>query len=393
MGLTGWLAGRGVRAARVLVVECPGAWRERVAVERAVRARGWRLAESPASADVLLVVGEPTGLEEVVDRLWAALPGPRSRRTLEAGGDVLAHLDAAASRLADTRAQAEDAAARADPDLSAEGGMDHGDMDGDIDHGEMDHGGMGHEGMDHGEMDHGGMGHEGMDHGEMDHGGMGHEGMDHGDMEMAPDGIPLAEGSEEDRDGLEMDALPVRLGPVLPHWPAGLVLDVTLHGDLVVGADAEVVGHDGTAPDEQHPAARACDDAAAVLDLAGWAAGASTARAARDAFLDGRHEVAGVHLSDLRRRVSGSRLLRWSLRGVGVVEPERVQALGLPEHLAGDCLDRLHGLLDRAASGASTTTPAAAVGPLVEGCDLAVARLAVATLGSPVVPAGVRAHG
>ncbi len=350
MGLTGWLAGRAVRAARVLVVECPGAWRERVAVERAVRARGWRLAESPASADVLLVVGDPRGeLGEVVDRLWEALPGPRARRTVGVGGDVVAHLDAAAACLADAGAQADDAAGRTPPDLSAEEEMDH-------------------EGMDHGEMD-------------------------HGDMEMAPDGIPLAEGSEEDRDGLEMDALPVRLGPVLPHWPAGLVLDVTLHGDLVVGADAGVVGHDGDEPDEVHPAARACDDVAAVLDLAGWAAGATAARGVRDAFLDGPPEAAGVRLADLRQRVSASRTLRWSLRGVGTVDVARVQALGLPEHLAGDCLDRLHALLDLAASGTSAATPATAIGSLVEGCDLAVARLVVATLGTPVVPAEVSAHG
>ena len=69
-----------------------------------------------------------------------------------------------------------------------------------------------------------------MDHGDMDHGDM-----DHGSM--SPDGIPLAEGAE-DRDGLEMDAIHLPLGPVLRHWPAGVVLRLTLHGDVV--ADAEV---------------------------------------------------------------------------------------------------------------------------------------------------------
>ena len=49
---------------------------------------------------------------------------------------------------------------------------------------------------------------------------------------MSPDGIPLAEGAE-DRDGLEMDVLHLPLGPVLAHWPAGVVLRVTLHGDVV----------------------------------------------------------------------------------------------------------------------------------------------------------------
>ncbi len=353
MGLSGWLAGRALRASQVLVVECPGAWGERVAAERAVVARGWRLAESPASADVLLVVGDATGeLAEVVARVWDALPGPRARVEVPADGDLTRALDAAALRLADTPAQARDAGSRRDPDLSGGDG--------------------GHEGMDHG----------------------GHEGMDHGDMEMAPGGIPLAEGSEDDRDGLEMDEVPVRLGPVLPGWPPGLVLDVTLHGDLVAAATADSVapGVSGARQARVDPAARACDDVATVLRLAGWADGATSARVVRDAFLDGLDEAAAAGLADLRRRVSRSRLLRWSLRGVGVVGAEQARELGLPDHVMGDCLGRLHGLLDRAGSE-TDPVPAGAVGRLVIGCDLAVARLVVATLGTPVVPAGVSAHG
>ncbi|MEO7421409.1 MAG: hypothetical protein ABIU87_03325 [Ornithinibacter sp.] len=351
MGLSDWLAARAVRATRVLLVECPGTWVWRVATERAVGQRGWRLAQSPATADVLAVVGRPTGeLAEVVDRLWNAMPGPRVRVDIRSESHVPSALEDAARHLMDSRAQAEDAATRADPNPSAE---------------EV-HGGMDHEGMDH-------------------------EGMDHGDMQMAPDGIPLAEGSEEDRDGLEMDALPVRLGPVLPHWPAGLVLDLMLHGDLVVDATATVVGSgvaDGVGGDEVMPA-RACDDVAALLDLAGWADGASSARAARNALLDRRDGPAAGALTDLRRGITASRLLRWSLRGVATITDEEVLELGLPRTLAGDCLDRLRALLDLAEGAGSAPVPVSALGPLVIGHDLAVARLLVASLGSGVTTARV----
>jgi hypothetical protein len=270
----------------------------------------------------------------------------------------------------------------------------------------MDHDG-GHEGMDHGG------GHEGMDHGGghegMDHGG-GHEGMDHGGMDMAPDGIPLAEGSEEDRDGLEMDELPVRLGPVLPQWPAGLVLDVALHGDLVVRATARLVVPESSPAEETHAvrAARTCDDVVRVLALAGWDRGVVLARASRDALLDHRGDDARALLLDLRYRAEHSRLLRWSLTGVGVVAPGSAAELGLPASVVGDCRDRVLALVDRAVEtaheAAGTTPPSTdgsgrppvpltAWGDLVAGCDVGVARLVVASLGSPPTLAEVPARG
>ncbi|MEO5610419.1 MAG: hypothetical protein ABIQ61_04305 [Ornithinibacter sp.] len=373
--MSDWLAARAVRATQVLLVECPGAWALRVSTERAVAQRGWRIAPSPASADVLIVAGRPgTELAEVLDRLWEAMPGPRARLDIGAGSDIRTSLDDAAKRLTDSRAQAEDAAHRADRDPSVE-----------EQHAEMDH--AGHEGMDH--RDDAAMGHG--DDGEVDHEGMDHGSMDHEGMEMAPDGIPLAEGSEDDRDGLEMDAMPVRLGPVLPHWPAGLVLDVTLHGDLVVDATARLLDDNDvrTAGREEHATAKACDDVAALLDLAGWPDVATRARTARDQFLDGRDDTASATLADVRQGVTASRLLRWSLRGVGVLRPDRVREVGLPEHLAGDCLDRLDGLLDRAGDGTGSPVPVAALGQLVTGCDLAVARLVAASLGGSFARAGV----
>lgn len=47
-----------------------------------------------------------------------------------------------------------------------------------------------------------------------------------------PYGRPMA-GRAPDRDGLELDQLPVRVGPFFAPFPAGLVLDIKLQGDVV----------------------------------------------------------------------------------------------------------------------------------------------------------------
>jgi hypothetical protein len=71
------------------------------------------------------------------------------------------------------------------------------------------------------------------------HGDMGHG--DHGDMadmHMAGmrmgtgpvRGLPMAREGD-DRVGLRLGRLHVPLGPVLPDWPAGLVMRLTLQGD------------------------------------------------------------------------------------------------------------------------------------------------------------------
>jgi len=407
MGLTGFLARRAVRATRVLVVAAPDTFAIRVAAERKIAARGWRLASSPADADVLLQVGRVFGeLGEVAGRLWDALPGPRARVAAEVAGAVPAALDEAVALLLDAALQADDAASRGAPDV----GGDDGGMDMDEDSGDdaMDHGSMDHEDTDDEDMDHEDMDHGDMDHGDMDHEGMDHSGMDHGgmdmDMDMSPDGIPLAEGSEDDRDGLEMDVLPVRLGPVLPDWPAGLVLDVTLHGDVIMDASARWIGTgddpgpEPPEPDEFEEAGRACDEVVTLLSLGGWPDGAARARAARDAVLDARRLDAFQMVGDLRHRIMRSGMLRWSLRRTAVIDPERAARLGLPPDFAGDCYDRLLALVDRALSLVERTdgvhvSPVGldVLGHLVLGLDLAAARLLVASLGAPLGE-GVRQH-
>lgn len=343
MGLTQLMARAAARRAHVLVVEVPGSWRIRVAAERAVLARGWCLAVAPADADVLLVCGRPgPRLAEAVERVWHQLPGPRVRVDLRDGDDAVARLGEAHAGLLDTGAHRHDARHR--PSAAEQLGQ-HGEDDG------------------------------------------GHGDMDHGDMDMSPGGIPLAEGGE-DRDGLEMDVLKVRLGPVLPHWPAGLVLHCSLQGDVIVAAHAELLDEEGGHRDEVGGRARRLDGVASLLALAGWDDAASQARRVRDAVLDGEDEAAHAGLASLRRRVRRSRTLRWSLRGLGPVTEQVARRHGLPS-LTGDSHDRLIGMLDRA-GGADADVEADAsslstdqLAGLATGLDLGTARLVVASLDVP----------
>jgi len=257
-------------------------------------------------------------------------------------------------------------------------------------HGEMDHGG--HGGMDH--SGHGGMDHGGMDHG--GHGGMDHSG--HGGMDMAPGGIALA-GGGEDRDGLEMDVLHLPLGPVLPFWPAGLVLRCSLQGDVVVDAEASVVdgaGAGGPGPGPAPAAVVWCDQVMALLALAGVEGAAACARRARDALLHGDRGAARAAAERLHRTIRRSRLLRWSLRGVLPLDPSALEHHGLPRHCLGDAHDRLLSRVERirAEAGGAVPVPVedgavpwAVLPELVTGLELASVRLAVASLGLDPHPA------
>ena len=343
MGLSELLARWSAERVHVLPVEAPGAFLVRVAVEREVARRGWALAASPADADLLVVCGRPDdALAGPVAAAFGQLPGPRARVDLAGPDDVRPGLERGVRTLLDPAAQARDAAGR------TAAGEDHGG-----DHGDGGHGGH-----------------------------MGH-------MEMAPSGIPLA-GGAEDRDGLEMDVLHVPLGPVLAHWPPGLVLRCRLHGDVLADAVVERLGAPG-APGPADPAlrpARSLDAAAALLALAGWGAGARSAGRARDACLD-RSPDAGERLAELHRRTARARLLRWSLRGLGPVEVGTLRSAGLPDVLAGDVHDRLLALLGRARAELAGEPPPEAdpaglrevLPAMVAGLDLAAARLVVASLG------------
>ncbi|MCI2237283.1 hypothetical protein MO973_03745, partial [Paenibacillus sp. TRM 82003] len=153
MGLTSFLSRQAVRRCHVLLVEVPGHRRARVALERAIAARSWVLAASPAEADVLAVCGHPgPGVQDAVARLWDQLPGPRTRVDVVAPERADAALDAAAAALLDDDVHREDARTRSDA-------------------GAQDHEGVDHEGMDHEGVDHEGVDHEGVDHEGVDHEG------------------------------------------------------------------------------------------------------------------------------------------------------------------------------------------------------------------------------
>ncbi|MEO5834475.1 MAG: hypothetical protein ABIR83_14035 [Nakamurella sp.] len=393
MALTAMMRSASLRSVHVLPVEIPGGWRVRVEVEQAVRRRGWRLASGPADADALVICGAPgSEWDELIDRVWGHLPGPRVRVTLANPAEVTGGLDRVVRELGDRDGQSVDAGQRrpdedaaafgSDRDTRGTSGMDMGDAPDGHDHHEESH---------HGDMDMGGD----PDMGDIDMGGDPDMDMGDMDMDMAPSGIPLATGAD-DRDGLEMDELHVPLGPVLRHWPAGLVVRCVLHGDLVTGAEVELLPGSGAADAVDVAAERAagwCDSAASTLRLAGAERPADRAVRLRDDLLDptlaDRPETA-TGLARLARDVRSSRVLRWSLGGLGVIATE---VPGGPP--TGDVHSRLCAQLDHAL-GALRGDPAPALDAdglrdalpgLMTGIDLAAARLMVASVWPPAVVA------
>ena len=128
------------------------------------------------------------------------------------------------------------------------------------------------------------------------------------------------------------------------------------------------------------PAVRALDALSRFLIVAGWPAAAREAREARDARRSSPDQAEALKLVNrLTRKVSRSRTLAWSVRGIA------------PTLGGGDVLGRVRRWCDTAEHGA----PAHAVtleelAPALEGMELAAARLAVASveLRHAPVPAG-----
>lgn len=207
------------------------------------------------------------------------------------------------------------------------------------------------------------------------------------DMNMAgPGGVALASGVP-DRDGLEMDRLHVQLGPVLASWPAGLVVWCTLAGDVVTQVDVvqPAFAQPQWAGRDLLVAVR-LDAAAQLLGLAGADAAAHQVRAARDTVLvRGRRTATASGLVDgLSRSVERTPLLRWSLRGLGIVSAAAAVEHGWPQDWVGDVHSRLLHLLDPLAPLEAGLVEdgvvAGALPVLLNGLDVAAARLVVASL-------------
>ncbi|RFA15530.1 hypothetical protein B7R22_06805 [Subtercola boreus] len=355
--------------------------------QAAIASFGWVEATGPADADVLLICGSPgPDLQELIDAVWEQIPSPRYRVRVDTEqsldeafhtirvalqDETLQHADARTRRLrlddnrgplpADTPTghteTSDDAGAGSDTSPSESSSMADTDM-------AMDMSSDGDMGM----------------------------GMDMGmDMDMSgPAGIPLA-GGGEDRDGLEMDVTHLSLGPLLPGWPADLVLHCTLHGDVIADARAERLL--GTGHSEQLPeCAVLLDDAARLLTVAGWEPAAHELAGLRNSLLKSANTHATSRLRRVTAQVRRSRTLRWSLKNITTVGGTTV-------------LDRLLEWLDTALailsnpaaapwghrSGSVPAPTPADIRLAVLGQEIAATRLIVAALGTQstyVIPGG-----
>lgn len=147
--------------------------------------------------------------------------------------------------------------------------------------------------------------------------GQGGEGM----MGGVPYGRPMAM-TGDDRDGLTLDQLHLRLGPFLDALPAGVVLDVTLQGEVLQQAELHPPA---AAPNGLPPPDDLGDDPAVASARRGlrWLAHAlhvhgldpHAARAAQLAVRAAGDDVCR-RFRVLHRAVKRSGVL-WSLRGVG----------------------------------------------------------------------------
>ncbi|MEU3550854.1 hypothetical protein [Streptomyces longwoodensis] len=189
-----------------------------------------------------------------------------------------------------------------------------------------------------------------------------HEGHEMSGMDVA--GLPMAERGD-DRDGLRLDVLHVPLGPALNDWPWGLILRVSLQGDIVQEAQVEhtdVRGRHhpywndpwlratrGELVTRGHAARHRCaahlDSLGRFLAVAGWPDAALRARRLRDGVLaDAPADQLLGEVLDLTRRVSRSRPLRWLTTGLGPLPASRAHELGItgPALTAdGDVHDRV----------------------------------------------------
>ena len=333
MDLTALLLRAAARRPHSLVVPVVGGTRERLAVEAALVCRGWPTATGPADADLLVVAGSPgPELTAVIERVWQQIPAPRARVDVRAGADADRELERAGALLAD-------------PALQRRG-------DGRDQHAH----GTGHE-------NHGSQAAHGGHHG---HGG--------GGMALAS-GLAMADLGD-DRDGLRLDRLHVPLGPVLPDWPAGLIVRAVLQGDVIQQASAEVLDASVGRPfwPTAHPAARELDALARFLGVAGWADAAARARRLRDELLAGvgPERLAGSTAA-LLRRVRRSRILRWSVRGISTG----------PTDVVGRLEQRLVAIERALAYGESDAVvrpPLPELAGLLAGAELAAARVIVAAV-------------
>jgi hypothetical protein len=366
------LTARLLRAAskrpRVLMAVMPGATRQRLAAERELRMRGWPVASTPADASVLLILGtEAPGMTGPLRRTWQAVPVPRARVHARRTDQVPDALATARRLLRDIHTQRAEAARQR-----------HGHPDGGNAHGSNDAGsnddGPDDDGPNDAREDPAGGDHAGgRGAGAMEHGG-GHAGHGMHDMGgMAIAGLAMAEQGD-DRDGLRLDRLHVSWGPLLADWPTGLVLRLTLQGDVIQDAIVETGepqahasdSHESTSrgPGSQRPGSHAgategswwtelwrraalgepvtrgqaatrrvaahLDSLARFLAVAGWPDAGTAARRLRDdAVTGGPSDELRDRVRRFTSRIARARTLAWSTRGLGTLPAAEAAAAGV----------------------------------------------------------------
>lgn len=158
-----------------------------VPVEQLFLSPGLRRASTPREAAVLMVAGViPGAAQAALDRLHDQLPHPRASFRWDGEGNPTSDLIALWRDLLNGRPSEGDRLAN-EPPNEWRGKGDH---------------------------------------------GQGGEGM----MGGVPYGRPMAMTADDIRDGLALDAYTARIGPFAPMLPPGLVLEVTLQGDVIVSA-------------------------------------------------------------------------------------------------------------------------------------------------------------
>ena len=178
-----------------------------------------------------------------------------------------------------------------------------------------------------------------------------------------PYGRPLA-ARADDRDGLKLDQILVRVGPYLPPFPSGLVLDVKIQGDVI--QEVSIPTPAAVAPDLTSAGAHSLTGERALFNAALTqpvpVADIEVARARHHlVWLAEALRVSGLEaygrrvlklartmrpeaaepVDDLSRWLRRNMSLRWGTRGVGMVSASRAAALpgGPVARAAGDGRD------------------------------------------------------
>lgn len=172
--------------------------------------------------------------------------------------------------------------------------------------------------------------------------GQGGKGMTGG----VPYGRPMA-GRAPDRDGLELDQLPLRLGPLLAALPPGLELSVRLQGDVVQEAELGPNPYRSAMPGTADPGrlgiaelelARARHHLRWVAEALRIAGRPALGRRAL-ALGEGRAAPSAKAVATLAQQIDHDVGLRLSHTGVGVIAAEGAAGLGPVARAAGAAAD------------------------------------------------------